>query len=219
MNLIDNKRKLRTTFQTLIVVAMVFYLMNLELPKSFSGKSIALLALTIISCVGLVAIMDRVNCKNVRRWEMILYYVLNIVFVWIIVICVMDLADIACDVARDNIPYADGTEEYYNAYDEIDMMGLTTAFKFVLLGIPSIVMTIVFAIVGIIQTLIQKPENESSEALDIEHSQLISNDAKEEQSTNDTNLSKDIKVNYCSYCGNKVDIDAKFCKYCGREIK
>lgn len=222
MNLIDEKRKLRTTFQALIIVAMVFYLINLQLPKSFNSKSISLLILTIISCVGLVAIAVRVNCKNVRRWEMILYYILNVVFVYIIVHNVLELAYIAEDIQIDSIPYADGTEEYYNAYDEADDIGLIAGFMFVLLGIPSIIMTIIFAIVGIIQTCIQKNEIASNETLfEVKSNQSLAKDVeiKQQNESNTPQYVQHEKANFCSHCGKPVDADAKFCKHCGKEIK
>lgn len=221
MNLIDGKRKLRITFQALTIVAIVFYLMHLQLPKSFNSKSISLLILIMVSCVGLVSIAVRINCQNVRRWEMVVYYLLNIVFVWIIVYSVMELCYIAEQVEIDNIPYTNGTDEYYNAYDNAEEIGWIASFMFVLWGIPSIIMTIIFAIIGIIQTCIQKPQAESEELLSVEDNLNAISDLKQEprDKHNNTNLNKDIKINYCSYCGQKVDIDANFCKYCGKEIK
>lgn len=217
MNLVDNKRKLRTTFQVLIIVAMVFYLMHLRVPKSFNSQATYWLIFTIISCVGLIAIALRVNCKNVKRWEMVLYYLLNVVFVYIIVHGVMELCYITVDIKRANIPYDTGTEEYYNAYDNIEEIGLIAGFKFVLCGIPSIIMTVIFTIIGIIQTCIQ---SQNSNTLKVEDNQVLTSDLNNiEHNKKDNKNIQTIKANYCSYCGQKINSDANFCKYCGKEIK
>ncbi|MBQ7797878.1 MAG: zinc ribbon domain-containing protein [Clostridia bacterium] len=211
MNLIDEKRKLRTIFQAFIVIVMALYLLNLELPSNFNGKSIMLLVLTIISCVGLLWIIIRVNCKNVRRWEMVLYYALNIIFVILIVYCVLQLSYIAADVARDNIPYAEGTEEYYNAYDDAEGIDLSAAFAFILLGIPSIIMTIIFAIVGITLTCTQG----NSTVQPIQANSTI----VEPQQNASVNTANTTRLNYCKYCGKKVDDDTIFCKHCGNKLR
>lgn len=215
MNNIDKNKKLRKSFQTVLIVLMAFIIINLYLPSSFTGKSTLLLILTIIACVGLVAIAIRFNFNNVKRWEVILYYILNIVFTIIIMSCVIELSDIAVDVARDKIPYAKGTTEYYDACEDIDSDALSSMFAFVIFGILGIIASIIFAIIGTIKTFVQKGENLDKQIV-LNNGTSIKNNDNEIDSNSSLN---NIKSNYCSYCGKQVDIDAKFCKHCGKEIK
>lgn len=215
MNNIDANKKMRITFQAVTIVLMAFILINLQIPSSFTGKSIGLLVLNIISCVGLIAIAIRMNCNNVKRWEMILYYLLNIVFVFSIFISSIELSDIAEDVAISKISYAKGTEEYHNACEDIELDALSSMFAFVIFGVLGIITSIIFAIIGIIKTFVQKAESLNK--------QTVLNNSSAMQSVDNeisSNLSsKNVKSNYCSNCGKQIDKDAKFCKHCGKEIK
>ena len=179
---------------------MAFIVVNVKLPSSFSAKSTGLLILFIIACAGLIGIAARGNCHNVKKWEMILYYLLNIVFVILIMYCAFELNDMAADVAVDKIPYEKGTEEYNYAYDDIDYDGLSSSFAFVIFGMLGIVLATIFAIVGIIKTCASKVEI-------VEQNQVVlsGENVLEQSNVKITNNSHDnMKANYCSNCGQKL---------------
>ena len=206
MNAIDKKIKLRIIFQAFIIGFVLFYLNYLQLPSKFSNKSTKLLIMLILACMGLLYIMVRVCFKNVKKWEMVLYYVLNVLFVFTIVYCMVKLGEIAVDVARDTIPYEPNTPEYDNAYEDSEAIGLTNGFTFVLFGIPTCITTFIFMIIGIVLTCVQKEET-------IQTIKFQRTEPLEDKSINGT-------PNYCMNCGKKIDYRyAKFCTYCGKEIK
>ena len=206
MSGIDKKVKLRIIFQAFILGFLLIYLNCLQLPADFSSESTRLLMLLILSCVGLLYIMVRVCFKNVKKWEMVLYYVLNVLFVFTIVYCTVTLGEIAVDVARDTIPFEANTPEYENAYEDAEAMGLTNGFTFVLFGIPTCITTFIFMIIGIVLTCVQKEE--TIQTINFQRTELLED--------------KSIKAasNYCMSCGKKNDYRyARFCTYCGKEIE
>lgn len=210
MNLVDKKRKLRIIFHAFILVAAVFFLFHLEieLPKNIPLKTLGLIVAVVFSFLSLLFIMVRVCFPNVKRWEMVIYYSLDIIFVCLIVYGVTELCYITSDYLINSIPYVQGTDEYYVLYDEADGIAWTAGFMFVLFGIPSALMTIVFTIVGITLTCTQ-----SSGSTQIVQPIIVN----QNQPINPPQSI--VKINYCRYCGNRVDKGAKFCRTCGKQLK
>ena len=134
MNTNDVNKKMRIGFQIAILVVTAFNFTGLSLPSDYTNKTSLMLAGLIVSCVGLVYIMVRVCMGNVKRWEMVLYNILNLIFVYVIITSIKELAYARARLDRSN---ALNNE----AYDDAEGIGLSASFMFVLFGIPCIIMT------------------------------------------------------------------------------
>lgn len=205
MNTNDVNKKMRIGFQIAILVATAFNFTGLSLPSTYSNKSILMLTGLIVSCVGLVYIMIRVCMGNVKRWEMILYNILNFVFVYIIITSVRELAYARARLDRSNSL----TDE---AYDDAEGIGLSAAFMFVLFGIPCIIMTLIFSIIGLVRTCVNKQTSAQvvasvpqATAGPINQNTAVQNNAGQ--------------LMYCRHCGQQISAEAQFCRYCGKQVK
>lgn len=208
MNFVENNKKLLKVSVGILIVCMFPILLNLYLPSSFTAKSITLLILNIFAFIGLVAIAIRVNSRNVRKWEMVLYYLLNIVFVVVIVATSISLSTIAVDVRRHNIPYAPQTDDYLNAYDNIEGDALSITFLAIIFGFISFNIALISGIIGIIKIFVSKNKNKEN----------VSTNIKEIEIDNVEQHKHKAQEIYCSYCGKLLDGDAIFCKYCGKKL-
>ena len=200
----DNNKTLRISFQAVIIGAILLNLLNLDLPsESYSGRAILLIFGLIISCAILIYIMIRVCFKNVKKWEMILYNVLNLICVYLIIYCIRELAFEKVDWLRE---HAINDE----AYDDAEGVGLSAMFAFVLLGMPTFIMTLVFTIIGIVMTCIKKEPV----------TKAMTDETEIVQSTHTSQkINNNQIIRFCRNCGCQTDIDAKFCRYCGKPTK
>lgn len=205
----NNKSRKKITFQAIILaMALIYLICLLDLPKQFNARASALMVMVIISFIGLIYILIRNCCNNVKKWEVILYYILNIIFMIVITYAVMELTCIKSEMLENNNPYNQDTqlEQWYNFDEDAEYIGLGAMLGFFLLGIPFILATIIFSIIGIV-----KSNKSQVETANIHITEGLEKEGKV--------LNKNIKTIYCSYCGKMIDVDASFCKYCGKKIK
>ncbi len=187
----SQKKSVYIIFQAIILVGMIFSLAALSMPKLNSIKAVLLFMLLIISYAAIIFFMVRLNCKNVKKWEIILYSALNIVFVTIIVVCIVQLSFISSGQSSDA--------------DKREGIGLGSLFWFCLLGVPQIILALIFGIISIIRASVSK-----------------NNAIQEIIKTKEIKNSKEFKVpetNFCRFCGKQIEQDSKFCKFCGKQIK
>ncbi len=205
MNTNDVNKKMRIGFQIAILVVTAFNFTGLALPSTYSNKSTLMLTGLIVSCVGLVYIMVRVCMGNVKRWEMILYNILNLVFVYIIINSIRELS-----YARARLDRSNAIDD--DAYDDAEGIGLSAAFMFVLFGIPCIVMTLIFTIIGLVRTCVNK-ETTTQVVASVPQATARPINANTVAPNNAGQLM------YCRHCGQQIAVDANFCKYCGKQLK
>jgi len=214
MNLNDNNKALRITFQAIIISAMIFNFMGFIVPGGWNAKSIAMLIFTIVSCAGLIFIIVRVSKDNVKRWEMLLYNILNVIFMIIIINCIRELAFEAMDYNKSIATNDD-------AYDDAEGIGLSAMFRFILFGIPSIIITTIFSIIGIIMTFVKNGKEVIPNG--IQQTEMHTNNIKSSEiqinNVQPINTDSNENLEYCRYCGKRINEDSKFCKYCGKQLK
>ena len=202
MNSNDNNKTLRISFQAVLIGVMVLNLLSLNVPDGYTARAVFLALVLAISCATLIYIMVRVCFKNVKRWEMVLYNVLNLICICLIVYCIRELAFETMYVQRENAID-------YDEYDDAEGIGLSAMFVFVLLGIPSVIVALVFTIIGIVMTCVKNAPAVATTSDNQED--------KQTKSTQDTNNNETPR--FCRNCGCPTSEDARFCRYCGKDIK
>ena len=87
------KRILRIVFQSVITGTFVLFgliylssISPMPEPYMFTNKFTSMLFALFISYVGLIYILVRFCTKNVKKWEIILYNILNLVFITVLLI-------------------------------------------------------------------------------------------------------------------------------------
>ena len=217
----EKHRTLSIPFQAIVLSSVLLYsfviLSDVPMPKAswINGDFIKSLTLLAISYVGLVYIMVRVCFKNVKKWEIVLYNVLNVVFVILIYVQIFELLGEIQDIFQDHNPYDSKTQwdNFINYDEEYEYIALPAAFALFIYGIPNAIMTLVFAILSIVFAFKKKTEN-----------QVVTTQKESTQSGVMLNMNKpqatqNKEIRFCAHCGKETEKNAKFCKYCGKQIK
>lgn len=198
---VDNKIKQRMKFQFIIIGLILFFGFGLIMYNGFFDSKISLMIIKIIMLAGLVYITVRMTCHNVKKWEIVLYNVLNVILIaTFMIICLFE----------KSVP--SGME----AYIEDDFPSGSEILR----CIGVIIATIVLSVLSIVKSLQKGKVVTEPKAQPAMHTQEVVN--QEEVKINPT-VRKQTSIvneaNYCSNCGKPIDKGAKFCKYCGKEIK
>ena len=188
---IDNKRALRITFFSIIGCLTLFYLLLTELPNKFHGEDVAYLVCAIVILILLISIYVRIYFKNVRKIEMIIYYIVVPILLILLVAMVFNLGFVSAGYNKD----ADSREG----------IGLTILLMFFIFGLPVLFISTILCIVGLVVTLSSKNKTEEKKVV-------------VDKNISGNKGSEGIEVNFCKYCGNAVDKSSIYCGKCGSKI-
>lgn len=188
---IDNKRALRITFFSVIGSLTLLYLLLTELPNKVYGKDILCLFGAIVILILLISIYVRIYFKNVRKFEMIIYYIVVPILLILLVTLVLNLGFISAGYNKD----ADSREG----------IGLTILLIFFIFGLPILFISTVLCIVGLIVTLVSRNTTEEKIVVIEKNSE--------------NNCSEEIEINFCKNCGTSVDQNSNYCGKCGSKIR
>ena len=219
----EKHKPLRITFQAIILISVLLYgfivFSDVPVPKSswINGDFIKSLILLTVSYIGLIYIMVRVCFKNVKKWEIILYNVLNVVFVIVIYVQIFQLLIEIQDMFQNHNPYNSKTQwdNYINYDEEYEYIALPAGVGLFVYGIPNAIMSLVFGIISIVLFIKKQADNTISNSQEPKQT----NNILEINQSNSQKFKINNNVMYCKYCGKQLDIEGKFCKYCGKEIK
>ncbi len=220
----EKHRSLRITFQAIILCSVLLYgfiiLSDIPTPNSnwINTDFIKSLIFLIVSYAILIYILVRMCFKNVKKWEIILYNIINVICVIIIFVYLFEITSAIQDMFQNHNPFdhKNQWDEYINYDEEYEYIAMPAGFGLFIFGIPNTILAFVFAVITMVvsfRTVIVK---------------RVDNNQEEPKQANDMldinlNTSQEMKINnedmYCKYCGKQFDVDGKFCKYCGKEIK
>lgn len=216
------KRVYRIVFQALITGGLLLYgllfLLSLGMPSIdlFTNKLSAMVIALVVSYSGLIYFLVRMCSKNVRKWEVVLYNILNVVFAVIIVSVMKEMIEVVQEIFRNNNPYDQNVnpDEWYEYDEDCDYIPFVPLILYIFFGNGAKIATFVLSILSITFTFVKK-----SEPAPIEIKQDAINETNIENKEEVKNNKEERKVSYCIYCGKKTDPEAKFCKYCGNKIR
>lgn len=218
----DNSKRRITIiiFQAIILASVLFYGVNICLPLPAPKASLITLdfikplIVLIVAYAILIYIMVRLCFKNVKKWEIVIYSILNVFLVIMIYVMMLELTVALQEIFQNSNPYDKTTEwqKYIDFNEEYEYIALPAGFLLFIFGGPNTIVTIIFGIISMVFAFI-KPKPKFIEA-----NSVVDNDIKEQIKDIENKIEKDA-IRYCIYCGKKVEKDAKFCKYCGKEIR
>ena len=186
----ENKNKLITTMQTLILALGFIYLIEARVMfKYYNLKALAWQILYFISWIFIIYATARMPRKSLRKWEAILYFVLDIICVGIIVHSVFYVGVAFEDFLGEEDP------------------GIGYMFMMFLCGIPYFTVTLILSIISIVKIGFSKQKRDFTQDTTISVKELETTKQKEE-----LNLEE-----YCSYCGKVIKSNANYCKHCGKK--
>lgn len=187
----ENKNKLITTMQTLIFALGFLYLIEARVMfKYYNLKALVWQIAYFISWGFLFFATIRMSRKSLKKWEAILYFILDIACVALIIHSVFYVG----------VTY----EDFLDAEDS----GLGYMFMMILYGLPYLAITLTLSIISLVKLILTKPGNQSSEKMET----IVANVNKTAEEKEQSN-----EVGYCSFCGKQINSNANYCKYCGRK--
>ena len=217
----NSKRRITIIiFQAIILASVLFYGINicLPLPAPKAGgitlDFIRPLIVLIVSYAILIYILVRLCFKNVKKWEIVLYSILNVFLVIMIYVMFFELTIALQDMFQNSNPYDRTTEwqKYVDFNEEYEYIALPAGFLLFIFGVPNAIVASIFGIISMVFAFIKpKPKLIGVHAVE-------DNETKEQIKGGENKNEKDA-IRYCVYCGKKVEKGAQFCKYCGKEIK
>lgn len=218
-------RILRIIFQSVIIGCMLFYgLIYISSATLASSSTIVSMALSLIVLYGaLIFFLVRSLSRNMRRWESILYNILNIIFViaiFIIAKNMLKISDEIFDLENPYDPYLE-TEAYDAYYEHHQYTNMGSYLSNYLFGFLFTVGTIILSILSMVFSL-RKSANHVAELAQpkVVEEVVATQEEKVETKPKATKQRKEENViKFCYNCGKPIDKGAKFCKYCGKEIK
>jgi len=172
------------------------------------------LIVLIVSYAILIYILVRLCFKNVKKWEIVVYSILNVFLVIMIYVMMLELTIALQDIFQNSNPYDRTTEwqKYIDFNEEYEYIALPAGFLLFIFGVPNAIVASIFGIISMVFAFIKpKPKLIGVHA-------VADNKTKEQIKGGENKNEKDA-IRYCVYCGKKVEKGAQFCKYCGKEIK
>ena len=218
-------RILRIIFQSVIIGFMLFYgLIYLASSTLYSSITLMGMKFSLIVLYGaLIFFLIRSLSRNMRRWEAILYNILNIIFViaiFIIARKMLEISDEIFDLENPYDPYleSDSYNEYYEHYQYINTGSYLCNYLF---GFLFTVGTIILSTLSMIFSLMKSANHVAELAQPkVVEEVVVTQEEKVETKPKATKQTKEENViKFCYNCGKPIDNGAKFCKYCGKEIK
>lgn len=142
----ENKKKLITIFQIIILALGVFYIFEARVMfRYYNVTALILQIVYFLSWAFLIYATMRIPRKSLRKWEAILYFVLDIICVGLIVWSVF---------------YVGVT---YEDFIDVEDSGLGYMFMMILYGIPYCIATVVLSVISIIKIVFTKTNNKEKE--------------------------------------------------------
>ena len=128
----ENKNKLITTMQSLIFALGVFYLFEARIMFSYYNiKSLMWQIVYFLSFAFLIYATIRMPRKSLKKWEAILYFILDIICVALIIYSVF---------------YVGVT---YEDFLDVEDSGLGYMFMMILVGLPYFAITLILSIISL----------------------------------------------------------------------
>ena len=133
----NSKRRITIIiFQAIILATVLFYGINicLPLPAPKAGwitlDFIRPLIVLIVSYAILIYIMVRLCFKNVKKWEIVIYSILNVFLVIMIYVMFFELTIALQDMFKNSNPYDRTTEwqKYIDFNEEYEFIALPAGF-------------------------------------------------------------------------------------------
>lgn len=215
-------KPLRITFQAIILCSVLLYgcmiLAEVPMPNSnwINGDFVKSLIFLVVSYVVLIYILVRMCFKNVKKWEIVLYSVINVICVIVIFVHLFEISSAIQDMFKNHNPFDSKTQwdNYINYDEEYEYIAMPAGFGLFIFGIPNAITSLVFGIISIVVSLKKQVEKPISNISESKQTNEVLNTTQK----NSPEIKSD-DVKYCKYCGKQLDEEGKFCKYCGKQIK
>jgi len=195
MNSVDKKRKIRIVLLAFILSGALLNLCAVNFPSKIAGKDSLYLVMLIFAWVVLVGLFVRSCFKNVKKWEVLTYYIVAVVCVALMVYCNMRLGLVASGE--------------YKLADDSEAVGLEVMFEFVLIGLGSVLTTLVLSVIGIIVLFVNTKEKNIKNSTN----NVLKNEKMLQKAVKNEN-----NLKFCRFCGKQILKDSKFCEYCGEDL-
>ena len=232
----DKFKKWRICWQLSIVIATLFYgavyFLVTDFPpvEQFSNRLSILMCVMIPAYLVLIGVLIRFCCaKRLKRAEVIIYCILNILMVCVILNMTYQILYAIKDIRALYNPY-DPTlnpTEYHFYISQLDEVSFPAVVYFIfgtfLLRLAVVGLSIAIAVFSFL-----RPKHNNEVVSSQQYVQISPQNKLDDSTCKSENVSinselvqeheEDNRFMYCTHCGKRIKTDSKFCMYCGKSV-